>query len=121
MANLVNVVSFMFSIEVIKIIFNAFDGSGTGLDMTRICRIVDILFAYMIVMFIAEKPAYRHSYCDAYALSAEDRANLAEHLRKLSLGYITSRDPGDLANMMMGDFTLIETGVFVRYPCYEGL
>ena len=111
LANLVNVVPFMFSIEVIKIIFNAFDGSGIGLDKARLWKIIGILFAYMIVMFIAEKPAYRHSYRDAYALSAEGRANLAEHLRKLPLGYITSRDPGDLANMMMGDFTLIETGV----------
>ncbi len=111
LANLVNVVPFMFSIEAIKIIFNAFDGSGTGLDTARLWKIVGILFAYMIVMFIAEKPAYRHSYRDAYELSAYGRANLAEHLRKLPLGYITSRDPGDLANMIMGDFTLIETGV----------
>ncbi|WP_353094910.1 ABC transporter ATP-binding protein [Tissierella praeacuta] len=111
LANLVNVVPFMFSIEVIKIIFNAFDGSGTELDTTRLWKIIGVLFAYMIVMFIAEKPAYRHSYRDAYELSADGRANLAEHLRKLPLGYITSRDPGDLANMIMGDFTLIETGV----------
>lgn len=111
LANLVNVVPFMFSIEAVRIIFNAFDGSGTNFDITRLWMIIGGLSVYMIIMFIAEKPAYRHSYRDAYELSAEGRANLAEHLRKLPLGYITSRDPGDLANMMMGDFTLIETGV----------
>lgn len=111
LANLVNVIPFMFSIEAVRIIFNAFNGSGTGLDTTRLWMIIGSLFAYMIVMFIAEKPAYRHSYRDAYELSADGRANLAEHLRRLPLGYIISRDPGDLANMMMGDFTLIETGV----------
>ncbi|MGF7057524.1 ABC transporter ATP-binding protein [Brassicibacter mesophilus] len=111
LANLVNVIPFMFSIEAVRIIFNAFNGSGTGLDTTHLWMIIGSLFAYMIVMFIAEKPAYRHSYRDAYELSADGRANLAEHLRRLPLGYIISRDPGDLANMMMGDFTLIETGV----------
>ncbi len=111
LANLVNVIPFMLSIEAVRIIFNAFNGTGLGLDTNRLWMIIGGLFAYMIVMFIAEKPAYRYSYRDAYALSAEGRANLAEHLRKLPMGYITSRDPGDLANMMMGDFTLIETGV----------
>ena len=111
LSNLVNVVPFMLSIEAVKIIFNAFNGSDRGLDATRLWMIIGILAVYMIVMYIAEKPAYRHSYRDAYSLSADGRASLAEHLRKLPLGYITARDPGDLANMIMGDFTLIETGV----------
>lgn len=111
LTNLVNVVPFMFSIEVVRIIFHTYDGSGASLDTKRLWTIIGALFAYMILMFFAEKPAYRYSYRDAYELSADGRANLAEHLRKLPLGYITSRDPGDLANMMMGDFTLIETGI----------
>ncbi|MDF2988537.1 MAG: putative transport-related rane protein [Eubacterium sp.] len=111
LSNLVNVVPFMLSIEAVRIIFNSFTDPVKGLDIRRLWSITGMLFAYMLVMFLAEKPAYRHSYRDAYDISASGRANLAEHLRKLPLGYITSRDPGDLANMMMGDFTLVETGV----------
>ncbi|MEM1486133.1 ABC transporter ATP-binding protein [Oscillospiraceae bacterium PP1C4] len=111
LSNLVNVIPFMLSIDAAKIIFAAFDGSGAGLDTTRLWTMIGIMLAYMVVMFIAEKPAYRHSYRDAYELSANGRVELAEHLRKLPLGFLSCRDPGDLANMMMGDFTLIETAV----------
>jgi ATP-binding cassette subfamily B protein len=111
LTNIVNIVPFMLSIETVRIIFNSFAQPGNGLDSGRLWKIIGILFAYMFVMFFAEKPAYRHSYRDAYDISAAGRASLAEHLRKLPLGYITGRDPGDLANMMMGDFTLVETGI----------
>jgi ATP-binding cassette subfamily B protein IrtB len=111
LSNLVNVVPFILSIEIVRMIFLAFDGSDASLDTKRIWTMIGVLFLYMIVMFLAEKPAYRRSYRDAYELSADGRAELAEHLRKLPLGYLSSRDPGDLANMMMGDFALIEIGV----------
>ena len=111
LANIVNIVPFMLSIETVRIIFDSFADPDTGLDSQRLWVIIGILFAYMIVMFFAEIPAYRSSYRDAYDISASGRASLAEHLRKLPLGYITGRDPGDLANMMMGDFTLVETGI----------
>ncbi|MDQ7096490.1 ABC transporter ATP-binding protein [Desulfosporosinus sp. PR] len=111
LSNLVNIVPFMLSIETVKIIFHSFAYPDKGLDSGRLWAISAVLFAYMLVMFWAEKPAYRHSYRDAYDISAAGRASLGEHLRKLPLGYITGRDPGDLANMLMGDFTLVETGV----------
>lgn len=109
--NLVNIVPFALSIEVINIIFTYYSNPNIPLNVSRLWILIGIMFAYIIIMFIAEKPAYRHSYRDAYKVSADGRANLAEHIRKLPLGYITSRDPGDLANMMMGDFSLIETAI----------
>ena len=37
LANLVNIVPFCLSIEAVRIIFSAFDGSGQPLDTTRLC------------------------------------------------------------------------------------
>jgi len=110
-SDIVKIVPFALSIEAVRIVFDSFAHPETGLDTGRLWMIIGILFAYMIVMFLAEKPAYKSSYHDAYRVSASGRADLAEHLRKLPLGFITSRDPGDLANMMMGDFTLVETAI----------
>ncbi|MDD4439911.1 MAG: ABC transporter ATP-binding protein [Tissierellia bacterium] len=120
LANIVNIVPFMLSIEAVRIIFRSFDGSSTGLDTARLWLICAVLVVYMVVMFMAEKPAYRYSFRSAYEVSAIGRANLAEHLRKLPLGYISSRDPGDLANMLMGDFALIETSVSHLLPQLMG-
>ena len=38
LANLVNIFPFMLSIEAVNVLFKAYDGSGTGLDTTRLMR-----------------------------------------------------------------------------------
>lgn len=107
LANIVNILPFALVIKVAQIIFEAFS-KGVAVDVSKMWVICIALILSMILMFLVEIPAYRAAYREAYMLSAEGRANLAEHLRKLSLGYLTTKDPGDLGNMIMGDFTLIE-------------
>ena len=53
LANLVNIVPFCLSIEAIRIIFNAFDGSGQPLDTTRLWWIFGVMVVYMLVMALA--------------------------------------------------------------------
>lgn len=111
LANLINVFPFMLSIEAVNIIFRACDGSGRGLETTRMWILIGLLFVYMAVMAIGERAAYRHNFRGAYELSAQGRVSLAEHLRKLSLGYLSRHDPGDLSSMMINDFMSAETGI----------
>ena len=66
LSNLVNIVPFMLSIEAVNIIFKAFDGSGSGLDTTRLWVIFGILVGYMLVMAVAERQSYRHNFRGAY-------------------------------------------------------
>ena len=120
LANLVNIVPFMLSIEAVNIIFKAFDGSGSGLNTTRLWVIFGILVAYMLVMAVAERQSYRHNFRSAYEMSADGRIRLAEHLRRLPLGSLFRHDPGDLASMMISDFTLAETGISHHLPQLMG-
>ena len=53
LANLVNIVPFCLSIEAVRIIFSAFDGSGQPLDTTRLWYIFAIMVVYMLVMALA--------------------------------------------------------------------
>lgn len=55
----------------------------------------------MIIMAIAERASYRANFRGAYEMSAEGRISLAEHLRKLSLGFFSRHDPGDLSSMLI--------------------
>ena len=55
LANLVNIVPFCLSIEAIRIIFNAFDGSGQPLDTTRLWWIFGVMAIYMLVMVLAAR------------------------------------------------------------------
>lgn len=120
LANLVNIVPFCLSIEAVHVIFRTFDGSGTPLDTTRLWTIFGILVAYIAVMAIAERAAYRANFRGAYEMSAEGRITLAEHLRKLSLGFLSRRDPGDLSSMLITDFTMAETGISHHLPQLMG-
>ena len=120
LANLVNIIPFMLSIEVVNILFRAFDGSGQGPDMQRLWIIFGILVAYMFVMAMAERQAYRYNFRGAYEMSAQGRIELAEHLRKLPLGSLFRHDPGDLASIMISDFTLAETGISHHLPQLMG-
>ena len=47
LTNLVNIVPFCLSIEAVRIIFGAFDGSGQPLDTTRLWYIFGIMAVYM--------------------------------------------------------------------------
>ena len=48
LANLVNIVPFCLSIEAIRVIFNAFDGSGQPLDTTRLWWIFGVMAIYTV-------------------------------------------------------------------------
>ena len=53
-------------------------------------------------------------------MSASVRLSLAEHLRKLSLGFLSRRDPGDLSSMLVSDFMMAETGISHHLPQLMG-
>ena len=111
LSNLINVVPFILIIRAAGILFAAFADPEIPMDITGLWWICGLLSVYMAVIFFGERPAYRSCYRQAYQMAAEGRANLAEHIRKLPLGYLYGRDPGDLANMLMGDFALLEHGL----------
>lgn len=120
LANLVNIVPFCLSIEAINVIFRAFDSSGMPLDTQRLWTIFILLVVYVFVMALAERASYRANFRGAYEMSAAGRVSLAEHLRKLSLGFLSRRDPGDLSSMLITDFTMAETSISHHLPQLMG-
>ena len=120
LANLVNILPFCLSIEAVRILFQAFDGNGTSLDIDRLWFLFGILIAYMILMALAERASYRANFRGAYEMSASGRIALGEHLRRLSLGFLSRRDPGDLSSMLITDFTMAETGISHHLPQLMG-
>lgn len=110
-ANIVAMLPFALSLWVIQILFQPFIAPGTNLDTEKLWMSFALLALSIVIMFIAEIPAYRHSFRDAYMTAAQGRAELAEHLRKLPLGYLSGQDSGTLGNMIMGDFAMVENGM----------
>ncbi|MGW9124061.1 ABC transporter ATP-binding protein [Paenibacillus chitinolyticus] len=116
LANLIGIVPFALLVEAARLIFEPFASPGTALQAERLWWVCGGMAVSLVLMYASEIPAYRSQFRQAYSAAAEGRTRLAEHLRKLPLGYLNKRDPGDLANMMMGDFTMVEHGISHLVP-----
>ncbi|CCF16986.1 ABC transporter transmembrane region family protein [Brevibacillus laterosporus GI-9] len=111
LANLVGILPFILLVEVARLIFQPFTSSGAEMDFARLWWVCAGLGLSMVFLYLCELPAYRAQFRGAYNAAVDGRTRLAEHVRKLSLGFLNKRDPGDLANMMMGDISLVEHGI----------
>jgi ATP-binding cassette subfamily B protein IrtB len=102
-------------LEIFNVIFAHFR-TGEPLDTGRMWLVAGILVGWIVIQYIAYAYAYDKTYYVAYEASARGRIALAERMRRLSLGFFSSRDPGDLTTMMLGDYTLVETAISHLFP-----
>ena len=115
-ANLVGIIPFALLVEAVRLVFEPFMDPGVMLNTTRLWWICGLMFVSLVLIYACEVPAYRTQFRNAYSAAVDSRTRLAEHLRKLHLGYLDRRDPGDLTNMMMGDIAMIEQGISHLLP-----
>ncbi|SPY16580.1 ABC transporter ATP-binding protein/permease [Paenibacillus polymyxa] len=116
LVNIAGLVPFALLVGAARLIFEPFIHPGASLQSAGLWWISGGLLLSLLLLFLCEIPAYRSQYRGAYDASVTGRSRLAEHLRRLSLGFLNKRDPGDLANMMMGDFTMVEHGISHLVP-----
>lgn len=116
LANLAGVLPFALLVEAARLVYEPFANPALAQDTARLWWICALMGVSLLLLYVLEIPAYRSQFRNAYSAAADGRSRLAEHLRKLPLGYLNKRDPGDLANMMMGDFTMLEHGISHLVP-----
>ncbi len=103
-------------LDVINTIFTPYMNPGTVMDIRRLWIASLILLGWTMVQYMASNFAYIHTFTTAYQASASGRTALAEHLRTLPLGFLGSRDPGDLTTMMLGDYAVVEHTISHHFP-----
>lgn len=96
-------------------IFNTYT-EQRAIDLALFGKLAIASVVWFLIQLAVSMVAYDKEYTAAYTVSADGRRNLANHLRKLSLGYFDSRDPGDLTTMMLGDYALLENAVSHMLP-----
>jgi ATP-binding cassette subfamily B protein len=82
---------------------------GEAVNFSMLWKLCLCFIPTVAVYILTEALAYNASFINAYHMSAKGRAELADCMKNLPLGYIKSRDPGDLSNAIMNDFLLLET------------
>jgi len=80
-----------------------------SLPVNRIWILTGVLIAQFIGYLFIRKKSYL-DFCIGFAGTTKtSRIEMGEHLRKLSMGFFSARDAGDLSTVLLRDYTEIET------------
>jgi ATP-binding cassette subfamily B protein len=116
LANLSNMLPFGLLAVAVKAIYEYYSSPSGSINIGGLWLSWTGMVISIAVVLFTEVMSYRSSYRGAYVASAEGRANLAEHIRKLPLGFLMNKDPREIGNMMMSDFTQIENAASHLLP-----
>ena len=107
----VNLFSFIFLALFVITIYTFFAGDTGSLDIKTLWMSWGGILATSVVVYILERKATHATFHDGYATSADGRIRLAEHIRQLPLGFMLSKDPGELGITMRNDCSHTGEGV----------
>jgi ATP-binding cassette subfamily B protein len=80
-----------------------------SLPVNRVWILTGILIAQFIGYLFIRKKSYL-DFCIGFAGTTKtSRIEMGKHLRKLSMGFFSARDAGDLSTVLLRDYTEIET------------
>lgn len=109
LANLSNLLPFLCLAYIVSQIYEYFV-SGT-LNRTSLWVAWGVMLACFVVTWIFENIACKLTYRDGFMASTDGRIKLAEHIRRLPLGFLMSRNSGEIGNTMMNDFSRTESAM----------
>lgn len=109
LANLSNLLPFLCLAYIVSQIYEYFV-SGT-LNRTSLWAAWGVMLACFVVTWIFENIACKLTYRDGFMASADERIKLAEHIRRLPLGFLMSKNSGEIGNTMINDFSRTESAM----------
>lgn len=109
LANLANLLPFLCLTYIVSQIYEYFV-SGT-LNDASLWAAWGVMLVCFVVTWIFENIACKLTYRDGFMASADGRIKLAEHIRKLPLGFLMSKNSGEIGNTMMNDFSRTESAM----------
>jgi ATP-binding cassette subfamily B protein IrtB len=89
-------------------LFKPLENPGQPLNFTALILLSLSLIISLVLLFIVSKRSYNEIYNGTYALCAEGRMSIGDHLRRLSMGFFNSRDPGAIGSYLINDYANIE-------------
>jgi len=93
---------------------------GSPLDSCKIGWACGGLLIAFFIMYFVNRKSYFASYEDGYSICADGRKNIADHLRKLPMGFYNSKDPGDIGAYIVTDYANIEMMTTHLVPQFFG-
>lgn len=108
-ANLSNLLPFLCLASIVEQIYSYFSTGTVNLDSMWAAWGRMLLF--FVLTYLLENYACKCTFRDGFSASADGRVALAEHIRKLPLGFLMGKSAGEIGNTMMNDFSHTETAM----------
>lgn len=89
-------------------LFKPLQHPGTALDLRALSWMSLALVVSLVLLFFVSKKSYMKVYYETYDICAEGRLAIGDHLRKLSMGFFNSRDPGTIGSHLIDDYANVE-------------
>jgi ATP-binding cassette, subfamily B, bacterial IrtB/YbtQ len=89
-------------------LFSPLQTPGTPLNIQKLLLLSAALFISLLILYKVSRVAYNQAYFKSYTICAAGRLTIADHIRKLSMGFFNSRDPGDIGAYLINDYANIE-------------
>ncbi|NTW01757.1 MAG: ABC transporter ATP-binding protein [Oscillochloris sp.] len=90
------------------VLFDALTTPDAPVNITALVGLSVSLLISLVLLHVVSKRAYLEMFGEAYGLCAEGRLSIADHLRKLSMGFFNARDPGSIGSYLITDYANIE-------------
>jgi len=89
-------------------LFKPLPHPGAPMNVTALFGYTIAFLAVLIILYFVSRIAYNKVYIGSYNICAEGRLAIGDHLRKLSMGFFNSRDPGVIGSYLINDYANIE-------------
>jgi ABC transporter, ATP-binding protein len=114
LASISNLIPF---IALAKIVEALFLSRNTGkIDTNLLWKYFVIMAVFFFVTIFFENLATKYTYELGYKVAADGRIELADHIRKLPIGYLSDKSSTEILDTLMNDFFKIETAVTHQLP-----
>lgn len=89
-------------------LFRPLEHPDAKLNVLNIILACVLLFVSLVILFFISRKSYITAYQDGYDICCDGRLAVANHLRRLPMGFYNSRDPGDIGAYIVNDYANIE-------------
>lgn len=101
-------------------LFKPLQYPGAALNVPLIGVYCAVLLVCLLLLVFFNYKSYMASYREGYSICADGRVSVAEHLRRLSMGFYNSKDPGTIGSYIVSDFDNVEMLVTHQLPQIVG-
>lgn len=114
LASISNLIPFIALAKIVETLF--LNRGADSIDTSLLWKYFGIMAIFFLITFLLENLAAKYTYELGYKTSADGRIELADHIRKLPIGYISGKSSAEILDTLMNDFFKVETAVTHQLP-----